>query len=93
MTHPDGGDADNQRDNVGQHVIRVADQCQRVRYVTKDKFDQEKRKRQRQHAQQPTSLRLVPRHCDNSRQTQTNISTRVTSQDTVMTAGKEQEND
>ena len=42
MTHPNGRDTDNKGNDIGQHVIRVADERQRVRYVTKDKFDEEK---------------------------------------------------
>ena len=66
-THPDGRDSNNKSNDVWEHVIRVADECQRVSHVTKDEFDEEKWECEWQHRHQATCLCLVPHHVDVSR--------------------------
>ena len=41
QTYPDGSKTDKESDNIGQHVVRIANKCQRVSRVANDDFNEE----------------------------------------------------
>jgi len=41
QTYPDGSETDQESDDIGQHVVGIADKCQRVGRVANDDFNEE----------------------------------------------------
>ena len=63
-TYPNRREAYDERDDVWQHVVGISDQRQRAGYVADDNLDQEKRRCEADHRQQPTTLPTVSPHTD-----------------------------
>ena len=61
-TNPHGGEPDEERDDVGQHVVGVADERERVGDVADDDLHEEERGRHRDHAEEAARLARVATH-------------------------------
>ena len=60
VTYPERGKSDEKSHDIGQHVIGVSDQSQRVGDVTEDDFTEKERESQTEHRHHSTCLGLVP---------------------------------